>query len=158
MTRNKQTYGFTNLLPFCSIDHGVERMWNWWLCSLFMRFHGDFSCFPEGLMASRTFHSRCPSRELVSGPCVSYLPVAWNGQTIPGSYARDDFCIKLPTELDEMERQDMDQRWSKPSEEVCKEVGRWIMDESPDLKNKQQINIDQLKQVQFLSYWGGKGV
>lgn len=75
-----------------------------------MRFHGDFSRFPEGLMASRTFHSRYPSRELESGPRVSYLPVAWNVQTIPGSYAWDEFCIKLPTQLDEMERQDVDQR------------------------------------------------
>lgn len=55
-----------------------------------------------------------------------------------------------------------DRMWTRGDQNPVRRSAKRQGDETwmnpPDLKNKQRINIDQLKQVQFLSYWGGKGV
>lgn len=111
-------------------------------------FRGDLSSSLAPLVASKTLLTLTCTAD-VPAPGLLYLPLAWHVETIHRSWAQSAFCIEQSKRLDETgeARSKPEMMETQGGGLARKKGGRRIVEEFPELKNKQCINIDQLRQI-----------
>ena len=76
---------------------------------------------------------------------VSYLPMAWDAETIPGSHTWNGVCVSGPRSL--VSRQDTRDAPARAGGRARRRAGASWRNQYPNLKNKYQMSTDQQEET-----------